>query len=431
MKHESYDSSRSNLRKVITVIRDMASAVVALLEERGYYPRIEQVSGFTKPGRVSIEGRECINFSSNDYLGFSQHPAVIEAAGAGLSNYGFGSGGSRLTSGTQTLHKELEACIARFKGREDAVVFSAGYLANAGIIPALVGCPLRSLVHALDPDINFPSIEVFLDELVHSSIIDGLAVATSRLFGNRARFRFYNHLDVEHLESFLSASDAENKLVITDGVFSLHGRVAPLDKIVEVSHRHGAEVYVDDAHGTGVLGEHGLGTAEMYGVSDEIDFPVGTLSKALGGSGGFIAASHEMCQYLRVACRSHVYQTSMPPSTAAGLIKAFELIGTEPELRQTLSHNASVVNRELVRLGFDTFGSRTQIIPVRFWEEPKAKKASDILLKRGIFAPCYYYPAVRRDEAMVRINLMATHSDDDLSTLLEALECAGRETAVI
>lgn len=414
------------------MIRDMAKSVVEMLNDRGYYPRIDEVSAFPGVAEVSVRGKACVNFSSNDYLGFTRHPKIIEASSAALAEYGSGSGGSRLTSGTQTTHRRLEERIAQFKGKEDAVVFSAGYLANAGIIPALVGAPLKSLITSLDPDNSiFPPCEIFLDELVHSSIIDGLSIATSRIFGNRTRFRFYNHLDVDHLESFLVSSEAENKLIITDGVFSLHGRMAPLAKIVEVAKKHRAEVYVDDAHGTGVLGLNGLGTAEHFGVSEEIDFPVGTLSKALGGSGGFIAGSKDLCDYLRVACRTHVYQTSMAPAMAAGLIKAFDLIQEEPERRRNLARSAAHVNKELIRLGFDTFGSKTQIIPVRFWTEQKAKRATEMLLDSGVFAPCYYYPAVRRDEAMVRINLMATHSDEQLSMLLTALEAAGRDTGVI
>ncbi len=414
------------------MIRDMAKKVVEILNDRGYYPRIDEISAFPSVAEVLVRGKACVNFSSNDYLGFTRHPKIIEASSAALAEYGSGSGGSRLTSGTQTLHRRLEARIAEFKGKEDAVVFSAGYLANTGIIPALVGAPLRSLITSFDPDGSIlPPSEIFLDELVHSSIIDGLSVATSRIFGNRTRFRFYNHLDVDHLESFLSSSEAENKLIITDGVFSLHGRMAPLAKIVEVARRHKAEVYVDDAHGTGVLGETGLGTAEHFGVSEEIDFPIGTLSKALGGSGGFIASSADLCNYLRVACRTHVYQTSMAPAMAAGLITAFDLIRDEPERRKNLAKNATHVNKELIRLGFDTFGSKTQIIPVRFWTEQKAKRATEMLLDSGVFAPCYYYPAVGRDEAMVRINLMATHSDEQLSMLLTAIEAAGKDTGVI
>lgn len=193
------------------MIRDMAKKVVEMLNNNGYYPRIDEVSAFPSIAEVSVRGKVCVNFSSNDYLGFTRHPKVIEASAAALAEYGSGSGGSRLTSGTQTMHRRLEERIAEFKGKEDAVVFSAGYLANTGIIPALVGAPLKSLISALDPDNSiFPPCEIFLDELVHSSIIDGLSVATSRIFGNRTKFRFYNHLDIDHLESFLSSSEAEN-----------------------------------------------------------------------------------------------------------------------------------------------------------------------------------------------------------------------------
>ena len=414
------------------MIRDMISRAVDTLNERGYYPRIDEIADFPSGSEVLVRGKVCANFSSNDYLGLSKHPKVLEASRKALKRYGFGSGGSRLTSGNQSIHNQLERRIAEFEGREDAVVFSAGYLANAGIIPALVGASLWGLMNSLEPgNTLFPSCEVFLDELVHSSIIDGISISTSRIFGHRPRFRFYNHLDVGHLESFLANSDAENKLIITDGVFSLHGRMAPLPGIVAIAKKYRAEVYVDDAHGTGVLGDNGLGTAEHLGVKGQIHYPVGTLSKALGGTGGFIAGTKKTCDYLRVACRTHMFQTSMCPSNAAGLIEAFNLISSEPERRVKLARDAAYLNKELVRLGFDTFGSKTQIVPVRFWSEQKAKRAAEMLFEGGIFAPCYYHPAVRLDEAMIRINLTYTHTDEQLSRLLSIIETAGKDTGVI
>jgi 8-amino-7-oxononanoate synthase len=431
MDQEAGEKMRSVIEETLP-IHDMAGKVVRTLKSHGYYPRIDEVSGFPSPSAVSVGGKKCVNFSSNDYLGLSRHPQIVEAARVALCKYGLGTGGSRVTSGTQTMHRRLEERIAEFKGREDAVVFSTGYLANVGIIPALVGAPLRSLISSLGSDNpTSDTCEIFLDELVHSSIIDGLCIATSRIFGARTRFRFYRHLDMAHLESFLSGSTAGKKLIITDGVFSLHGRIAPLAALVDVAKRHKAEVYVDDAHGTGVLGENGTGTAEHFGVGADIDFPLGTLSKALGGSGGFISGSADLCNYLRVACRTHVYQTSMAPTQAAGLIAAFDLIRDEPHRRQKLAKDTADVSSQIVSLGFDTLGSQTQIIPVRFGSEQNAKWASEILMSRGLFAPCYYYPAVRRDEAMLRINLMATHSEEQLSMLIDGLQAAGRATGVI
>jgi 7-keto-8-aminopelargonate synthetase-like enzyme len=272
---------------------------------------------------------------------------------------------------------------------------------------------------------------MFLDSLVHASILDGLAIATSPIYGGSMNFSMYRHKDVADLEYQLKSSKAENKLIVTDGVFSLHGHLAPMDKIIRLARKYDAEVYVDDAHGTGIFGPNGRGTAEHFGVYGDVDFPMGTLSKALGGAGGYFAGSADMCDYLRVACRTHVFQTSMPPVVAAGLIASFDLIRDEPQRRHRLLAISARVNSELLRLGFDTLGTETQIIPVRFGDPIKALKAQQVLFNEGIFAPRYYYPAVPKGEDMVRINLMSAHSDLQIDLMLSAMEKAGKATGVI
>ena len=272
---------------------------------------------------------------------------------------------------------------------------------------------VRALLEATGP--AEPQLAVFFDKLVHASILDGLALASSRVFRTGIKLSAYRHRDMAHLEYLLQrAAHTDRKLIITDGVFSLHGRMAPLREIVRLARRYNAETYVDDAHGTGLFGDHGRGTAELLGVEREIDFSVSTLSKSLGGVGGFIAGDRALCQYLRVAARTYMFQTSLPAAVANGLVAAFD-----------------VIRDELKRLGFDTFDSQTQIIPVRFGDETRAKQAMHKLWDYRIFAPCYYYPAVGPTEAMVRVNITFAHSEAHLERLLTALAKTGRSLGVI
>jgi len=411
---------------------EMARQVTRTLREHSYYPRIEEITAYPRGVEVVIEGHTSVNFSSNDYLDFAHEPRIVEAAATALRRFGLGAGGSRLTAGTQEPHVRLEARIAVFKGKEDAVVFSAGYLANVGIIAALAGATLKGVISMLNGgESSDTSLEVFSDQLVHASIIDGIGLTGSKT--SRAQFRVsrYEHRNMDRLEFALRRSTAARKLIVTDGVFSLHGRLAPLREIVALARKYEAEVYVDDAHATGVFGENGRGTPELYGVEDGVDFLVGTLSKALGGAGGFIAGDNDFCDYIRVAARTHMFQTSLPPAVAAGLVVAFDIIRDEPERRRTLLRNAARVREELGALGFNIFGGDTQIIPVGFGSAQNAKAATHMLLEEGIFAPCYYYPAVGPDEAMVRVNLTSGHTEEHLDRLLTALARAGRALSVI
>lgn len=407
---------------------EKANMVTRAIRAVNYYPEKRVISALGPDAVVEINGRMVLNFASNSYLSLHNHPKVVETAAMALAKFGFGTGGSRVTSGTQSPHVALEERIARFKGRESAVVFSTGYNTNVGVLSAMVGVTLRGVETMLGLDSN-AQIHVFSDALNHASIIDGLHLAHG--FNRTLMVSKYTHRDMQELETLLSSSTAEYKVIVTDGVFSLHGRIAPIDRIVELAQRYGAEVYIDDAHGTGVLGEHGRGTAEHFGLEDQISYPIGTLSKALGGAGGYLAGSADLCDYLRVSSRSYMFQTAMPASIAAGLIAAFDVIEDEPHRRTELVANAAWFREELVRLGFDTFDSQTQIVPVRFFGEQKAKMAAARLEEAGIFAPPYYYPAVAPDEAEVRLNLVYGHTREHLVKVLEVLEKAGRETGVL
>lgn len=412
-------------------IQRMGVELAAMAKGLNYYPSLKVISAL-EGSRVRINGREFINFASNSYLNLEQCPRILEEAKKSLMKYGFGTGGSRITAGTQILHRQLEKRLARFKDTEDAVVFSAGYLANVGIIPALTGVTVKGVVFMLSGKTKLPSMEVFSDELVHASILDGLAVAASDIFKSGLKISRFANRNMDELEQLLIKSEAEHRLIIVEGVFSLHGRIAPLVDIVRLARNYGAEIYVDDAHGLGVLGKNGRGAAEAAGVENEIDFPVGTLSKALGACGGYITGSKDFCDYLRVAIRSYLYATSMSPVTAACLIAAIDVTDAEPWRRERVNLLSERVRRDLVNQGFDILGSESQIIPVCFKNADNAKAAAQKLEETfGIFAPPYYYPAVRPEESMIRVNITAGHTDDEIMHLMCAMGEVGKELGVI
>lgn len=404
-------------------IEALASGTVGTLERYAYYPTIEEIEGPSTEPLVHINGREYLNFASNCYLGIGMHPKIIEAIERGLHTYGICAGASRLTAGTTTIHRQLEECIAEFKGQPDAVVFSAGMLANMGVIPALTAYPLKALTLGLDPSRTeiFPCAEIFIDSLDHASIIDGSFLASGTKRQSNCKLTLFRHQNLTHLEHRLKKSTAGNKLIIVDGVFSLHGHIAPLDEIVSLANRYDASVYLDDAHGTGVLGKTGKGTAEYFGVEDHVEVQMGTFSKALASSGAFITGSTALCRYLRVASRTFMFQTAMPAAQACGIIAAIDIVRNESWRRMSLHANADYIRKELTLLGYDTLGSESQIIPILIGPESNVKDVEKILLEEGIFAPCYYYPAVPKGQAVVRINLLATHTETQLNRLLAAI----------
>jgi len=333
----------------------------------GYLPVIEEVSGISTLPRIMIKGKEFVNFSVNGYLGLGAHPKIIAAAVSALSEYGAAAGASRFTGGTQSIHYELEAAIAGLKdpsGKKEAVLYSAGYLANIGAVPALIApvVPL-AVATAINPEMekSWGGAAVFWDELNHRCLIEAVMLSAAWLRG-RLEVHEYNHLDVSHLEKLLSESKAERKLILTDGVFSLHGHIAPLKDIVEVADKYGAMVYVDDAHATGVLGENGRGTAEYWGVEDGVAIQMGTLSKALGGAGGFVVAEPVIAEFLRYSSGSYMFQTAMPPAIAAGLIEAIKIVMSDEGklLRDHLWVNVDYLKGKLQSEGFNILGSQTQ-----------------------------------------------------------------------
>ena len=405
--------------RCVMLLTDVVGVTLGVVDDASMYPQVQVIDQVISDGGelVVLDGYgECLSFASNNYLGIAGHPKVIEAAHAALDRYGLGSGGSRLTVGTTRAHAALEERLASFKGTEDAVVFSAGYLANLGTLQALTTTPLHSLVRRLDPErakgFTGQSLDVFVDALSHRSILEALQ---GRQVGSAEGMSVHvaPYLNVKQLEGLLRKSQATAKLIVTDGVFSLHGRLAPLSRIRELATQHSAQIYVDDAHGVGVLGPRGRGTAEHLGVTG-VDYCMGTLSKALGAQGGYVAGTREFCRYLRIAAPSYMFQTALPPSVVAGALAAVKLIDEEPWRRTALCANAEWFREELLREGFEILGSTTHIVPVQFYTEAAAQQAFRTLLEHGFFAPAYYYPAVRKNEAMLRMNLTSSHQRADL-----------------
>ncbi|MDP2872487.1 MAG: aminotransferase class I/II-fold pyridoxal phosphate-dependent enzyme [Bacillota bacterium] len=356
------------------------------------------------------ELREMIMMASNNYLGLTTHPRVVEAGRRAHERYGVGAGGVPLLAGTLDLHHALEARLAKFKSCEDAIVFSSGYSSNVGCISALI--------RKGDVALN--------DRLNHASLIDGCRFSGGEL-------RTFKHNNMESLERVLAECDDKylGKLVIVDGVFSMDGDITDLPRVVEVSRRHGARVMIDEAHATGVIGKNGRGTPEHFGMEGQVDIVAGTLSKALGGVGGFVCSNREVVNYIRFYARSYMFSTALPPAVTASLIEGINVIEEEPELRAQLWRNIRYVHDSLRRMGFDIGTTETAIVPVIVGDDPKLREMTRRIHEEGIFANPVYYPAVPKKVSRLRLSLMATHTQEDLDQTLSAVEKVGREFGVI
>lgn len=377
------------------------------LKNSGLYRSLKELQAAPTP-RTEINGRRVILLASNNYLDLSCHPKVIQAAVEATLKYGTGAGGSRLTSGNLVLYKELEEKLANLKGVEASVVFSSGYLANLGTIPSIVG----------------EGDEIFSDELNHASLIDGCRLS-------QAGKKIYKHADVKHLKALIANSTAKKKLIVTDGLFSMDGDLAPLPQIVEIVQEYGALLMVDDAHSTGVLGKRGGGSVEHFGFCSKVDIQMGTLSKALGGVGGYVAGSRSLIEYLKNRARSFIFSTALPPSAIASSSAALDVIREEPGLRVKIQQNAQFLRERLKKLGFKLSPSETQILPLLIGESQKAVQFSNRLLELGVYAPAIRPPAVPPQTSRIRISVMASHSVDELEAAAEAFAIAGRELGII
>ncbi len=365
--------------------------------------------GSASEAEVTLEGRPVILMASNNYLGLATHPVLKRAAVQATERFGVGAGAARLVSGTLPPHEELETALAKFKGTEAALTFGSGYLANLGVIPALIGA--EGLI--------------FADRLCHASLIDGC-----RLSG--ASLRVYRHNDAAHLKSLLAGRPAKrDTLIVTDGVFSMDGDLAPLPELIELADRYGARLFVDDAHGTGVMGVHGRGTLEHYGVESRLSFHMGTLGKALGTSGAYVAGPAAMIQYLLNTARTFLFATAPPPATAAATVAGLQILQAEPDRRARLWNNRNQLHAGLKNLGFRLTGSASPILPILVGDAQKTVAMANRLLELGVYAPAIRPPTVPKETSRIRVTVTSEHSRAQLDRALEAFGRAGRETGVI
>jgi 8-amino-7-oxononanoate synthase len=377
------------------------------VKAQGLYPYFRPISE-SEDTVVVIEGQKKIMLGSNNYLGLTHHPKVLEAAGRALHVYGSGCTGSRFLNGTLDLHLQLEAALAEFLGKEDCIVFSTGYNANLGLISGLVG--RRDVV--------------FLDKLDHASIVDGAKMSD----GETVRF---NHGDLAGLERKLERHPGVGKMVIVDGVYSMEGDIADVPGLLKLCKRHGAALAVDDAHSIGVLGPKGDGTAAHFGVSDEVDIIAGTFSKSLASIGGFVVASRSIINYLRHHARPLIFTASLPPANTAGVLAALEVLRHDTERRESLWANTRRLLEGFRGLGFDTGPSETPIVPILIGPLDKTLIMWRKVFDAGIFTNPVVPPAVPPSQCRLRTSVMATHTADQIDYCVEAIGKIGKELGVI
>jgi 8-amino-7-oxononanoate synthase len=373
---------------------------LAEIRNRGLYRRMRCVSGPQGP-RVLLDGKPVLLLCSNNYLGLADHPRVREAAAEAAMRYGASAGASRLVSGNMTIHRRLEEQLAGFEGSDACLLFGSGYLANAGVVSAL----------AREGDV------VFSDALNHASIIDGCRLARAETF-------VYRHLDIDHLEWGLHQAEGRGALIVTDGVFSMDGDVAPLSEIVELAQRHDARVMVDEAHGTGVLGPGGRGAVADVGLEDEVDLIVGTLGKALGSYGAYVCCDQQMAKYLVNTARTLIFSTALPPPAVAAAMAALELLREQPRRVEKLRRNGAVLRQSLDETGLPVPGGDTPIVPLIVGDAADAVRASERSLERGVFAQAIRPPTVPAGTSRLRLAVMASHTKSELRDAAAVLAAA-------
>ena len=371
---------------------------LAVLRRQGLRRRLATRSG-PQEARTVVDGRELVNFGSNDYLALAADPRLAAAATEAAHEEGWGSGASPLICGHARSHQQLELCLARFEGTEAALVFSSGFAANAGTVAALVG----------------PGDVVFTDRKNHASLLDGCRLS-------RADVRVYPHGDCNRLDELLArAGTYRRKLIATDSLFSMDGDLAPLADLAELAERHASMLLIDEAHATAVFGPRGRGMAEHLGVEDRVDVRVGTLSKALGSAGGFVAGSRSLIEWLINRARPYVFSTASPPASAAAALAALDIVRHEPHRRQEVLARAEQLRNRLAEQGWNVGHSASQIIPVIVGRPDRAVELATALRQRGLFVPAIRPPTVPEGEACLRVSLTYGHTPEMIETLLEAL----------
>lgn len=396
-----YGNIKEHLEKEIEEIKDA-----------GLYKK-ERIITSPQDAVIKIStGEEVINFCANNYLGLSSHPEVIQAAKDTLDSHGFGMSSVRFICGTQDIHKELEKKIADFYGTEDTILYAAAFDANGGIF--------EPLLTAEDAIIS--------DSLNHASIIDGVRLCKA------ARYRYENG-NMEDLEKQLIAANekgARFKIIVTDGVFSMDGLVAPLDKICDLADKYDAVVMIDECHATGFIGEQGIGTLEEKGVLNRVDIITGTLGKALGGAmGGYTTAKKEIIEILRQRSRPYLFSNSLAPAIVGASIKVFDMLKTDDSLRKTLKENTAYFKKGIKDAGFEIIDGEAAIVPVMLHDAKLSQDMADRLLEEGIYVIGFFYPVVPKGKARIRVQLSAAHTREHLDKAIKAFEKVGKELGVI
>ena len=388
---------------------DWITQEIENLKAQGLYNRIRTI-GSPQGAWLVVDGKKALNFCSNNYLGLANHPKLVAAAKKAADEMGVGPAAVRTIAGTTTLHLELEKRLAAFKGVEAAITFQSGFQANTATIPVLIG----------KEDV------IFSDRLNHASIIDGCRLSGGKIIP-------YDHCDVVSLETVIKENQGQFRraIVITDGVFSIDGDVAPLDKIYEVAKKYDLLLMVDDAHGEGVLGKGGRGIVDHFGLHGKVDVEIGTMSKAFGVVGGVVAGNATIIEWLRLRGRPFLFSSAVTPPDAAACLAAIDLLEASTELVDRLWSNAKYFKAEMKKLGFDTGVSTTPITPVMLGEAPLAQQFSRELFDEGVFAMALGFPTVPQGKARIRVMISAAHAKDDLDKGLEAFAKVGKKLKVI
>jgi 8-amino-7-oxononanoate synthase len=401
---------------------DEYKRIIEFAKEKGIYPDIYKIEGASTNPEITVvmksgEKKKLLMFSSNNYLGLANDERIKKALIQAAEKYGMGSGGSRLVSGNIDIQEELESAIAKFKGYESAITFSTGYMANTGTIPALLN-PLKIsaaeiIKNVLKDVLKIKESAVFSDELNHASIVDACKLAKSKRI-------IYKHKSLEDLESKLKKYKYKRKLIVTDGVFSMDGDIAPLSGIMDLAEKYNSAVMVDDAHSTGILGDNGVGTTEYFHLEKKPEIMMGTFTKSFGAVGGFVAASKDIIDYLRVSARSYIFSAPIPPLVVAGILESLRII-KEDRPFEKLKENIDYLTSKLKNSGFNILETETQIIPIIIGDERKTIQVSRELIDNGIFAPAVMWPAVPRGLGRLRITLMSSHSKENLDYFFNVL----------
>ena len=387
---------------------DFLTAEIQSLKEQGLFINIRTIESAVGAW-IQVDGKRVLNLCTNNYLGFANHPQLKDAAKAAIDRYGVGPAAVRSIAGTQTLHRELERKLAAFKGVEDVISVQSGLLANQAVIPTITTAD----------DV------IFSDELNHASIIDGTRLS-------KAKVVRYKHNDVADLEAKLKSEPVtRNRLIITDGVFSMDGDVAPMKEIVEVAEKYDAMTMADDAHGEGVLGRAGRGVADHFGLHGRVDIEIGTLSKAFGVVGGYIAGKKAIVDYLRQRARPFLFSSAVTPADIAACIAAVDILAESGELVEKLWANTKYFKDKMKAFGFDLGQSVTPITPVMIGDTHKARALSQKLFEHSVFTMAIGFPTVPKGKERLRVMISATHSTEDLDFAVQAFEKVGKEVGVI